>query len=149
MRRPTRLTAAQEVPRPTTRRLTYPEAYAAYGGYSYDAANAIINALKTSLKDAKDVESARQATVDAVGKVSFDGVTGKIAFDQYGDTTSKVLTVYKVEPASGPPWRPRTSKSKLVDLMTRGWDATPSHPRGMSKTKPVGRSTWTSSFSSS
>ncbi len=75
----------------------YPEPYAAYGGYSYDAANAIINALKTSLKDAKDVESARQATVDAVGKVSFDGVTGKVAFDQYGDTTSKVLTVYKVE----------------------------------------------------
>ena len=26
----------------------------------------------------------------------FDGVTGKIAFDQYGDSTTKVLTVYKV-----------------------------------------------------
>ncbi|WP_238163811.1 branched-chain amino acid ABC transporter substrate-binding protein [Kribbella pittospori] len=77
----------------------FKEPYAAYGGYSYDAANAIINALKTSLKDAKDVESARQATVDAMSKVSFDGVTGKVAFDQYGDTTSKVLTVYKV--ASG------------------------------------------------
>jgi branched-chain amino acid transport system substrate-binding protein len=74
----------------------FKEPYAAYGGYSYDAANAIINALKTSLKDAKDVESARQATVDAMSKVSFDGVTGKVAFDQYGDTTSKVLTVYKV-----------------------------------------------------
>jgi branched-chain amino acid transport system substrate-binding protein len=74
----------------------YKEPYAAYGGYSFDAANAIINALKTSLKDAKDVESARQATVDAMSKVSFDGVTGKVSFDQYGDTTSKVLTVYKV-----------------------------------------------------
>ncbi|MEU4293638.1 branched-chain amino acid ABC transporter substrate-binding protein [Kribbella sp. NPDC026596] len=74
----------------------YKDPYAAYGGYSYDAANAIITALKTSLKDAKDVESARQATVDAMSKVSFDGVTGKVAFDQYGDTTSKVLTVYKV-----------------------------------------------------
>lgn len=74
----------------------YPEPFAAYGGYSYDAANAIINALKVSLKDAKDVESARQATVDALGKVSFDGVTGKVAFDEYGDTTTKVLTVYKV-----------------------------------------------------
>ncbi|MGW6278150.1 branched-chain amino acid ABC transporter substrate-binding protein [Kribbella sp. NPDC055071] len=74
----------------------YKEDSAAYGGYSYDAANTIINALKTSLKDAKDVESARQATVDAVGKVSFDGVTGKVAFDQYGDSTAKVLTVYKV-----------------------------------------------------
>jgi branched-chain amino acid transport system substrate-binding protein len=74
----------------------YKDPYASYGGYSYDAANSIINALKVSLKDAKDVESARQATVDALGKVAFDGVTGKVAFDQYGDTTSKVLTVYKV-----------------------------------------------------
>ncbi|WP_328999050.1 branched-chain amino acid ABC transporter substrate-binding protein [Kribbella sp. NBC_00709] len=74
----------------------YKEPYAAYGGYSFDAANAIIAALKVSLKDAKDVESARQATVDAMSKVSFDGVTGKVSFDQYGDTTSKVLTVYKV-----------------------------------------------------
>jgi branched-chain amino acid transport system substrate-binding protein len=74
----------------------FKDPYAAYGGYSYDAANAIISALKESLKDAKDVESARQATVDAISKVSFDGVTGKVAFDEYGDTTSKVLTVYKV-----------------------------------------------------
>ena len=75
----------------------YKDPYAAYGAYAFDAANAIINALKTSLKDASDVESARQKTVDAMGSVSFDGVTGKVAFDQYGDTTSKVLTVYKVQ----------------------------------------------------
>ena len=75
----------------------YKDDAAAYGGYAYDAANAIIAALKTSMKDATDVESARQATVDAVGKVSFDGVTGKVAFDQYGDSTTKVLTVYKVD----------------------------------------------------
>ena len=75
----------------------FKEDSAAYGGYSYDAANAIINALKVSLKDAKDVESARQATVDAMSKVAFDGVTGKVAFDQYGDSTTKVLTVYKAE----------------------------------------------------
>lgn len=81
----------------------YKDPYAAYGAYSFDAANAIIAALKTSLKDAKDAESARQATVDAMSKVSFDGVTGKVAFDQYGDTTSKVLTVYKV---SGGKWAP-------------------------------------------
>ena len=65
----------------------YKEPAAAYGAYSYDAANAIINALKVSLKDAKDVASARQATIDALGKVSFDGVTGKVAFDKFGDST--------------------------------------------------------------
>jgi len=74
----------------------YKDPAAAYGAYSFDAANAIINALKVSLKDAKDVASARQATIDALGKVSFEGVTGTVAFDQYGDSTSRVLTVYKV-----------------------------------------------------
>jgi len=75
----------------------------AYGAYSYDAANAIINALKVSLKDASDVASAKQPTIEAMSKVSFDGVTGKVSFDQYGDTTTRVLTVYKVE---GKKWAP-------------------------------------------
>ncbi|MGC4942887.1 branched-chain amino acid ABC transporter substrate-binding protein [Kribbella sp. DT2] len=74
----------------------FADPYAAYGGYSYDAANAIIAALKVSLKDAESVEAARPKTVEELAKVSFEGVTGKVAFDQYGDTTSKVLTVYKV-----------------------------------------------------
>jgi branched-chain amino acid transport system substrate-binding protein len=74
----------------------YKDPSEAYGAYSFDAANAIINALKVSLKDAKDVASARQATIDALGKVSFAGVTGQVSFDQYGDSTSRVLTVYKV-----------------------------------------------------
>jgi branched-chain amino acid transport system substrate-binding protein len=69
----------------------------AYGGYSYDAANAIIQALKTSLKDASDAKSAREATVTALGSVSFDGVTGTVAFDEFGDATSKVITVYTVK----------------------------------------------------
>jgi branched-chain amino acid transport system substrate-binding protein len=75
----------------------YQEPFAAYGTYSYDAANAIINALKTSLASAEDAKSARQATIDAMGKVSFDGASGKVSFDEYGDSTTKVLTVWKVE----------------------------------------------------
>ncbi|HET7476821.1 MAG TPA: branched-chain amino acid ABC transporter substrate-binding protein [Dermatophilaceae bacterium] len=75
----------------------YAEPSAAYGGYSYDAANAIINGLKVSLKDAADAKSARQATIDAVGKVSFDGVTGKVGFDEFGDTLARVITGYKVD----------------------------------------------------
>lgn len=74
----------------------YSDPYGAYGAYAYDAANAIINGLKTSLASASDAKSARQPTIDAVQKVSFDGATGPVAFDQYGDTTTKVLTVYKV-----------------------------------------------------
>ncbi|MBM6399520.1 branched-chain amino acid ABC transporter substrate-binding protein [Phycicoccus sonneratiae] len=81
----------------------YSEPYEAYGAYAYDAANAIINALKTSLKDADSAEAARQATVQAMSSVSFDGVTGKVAFDEYGDTTSRVLTVYQVKDGA---WAP-------------------------------------------
>jgi len=86
----------------------YKEPAAAYGAYSYDAANAIINALKVSLKDAKDVISTRQATIDALGKVSFTGVTGPVAFDEFGDTTSRVLTVYKV---TGLKWVPALTEA--------------------------------------
>jgi len=75
----------------------YKDPYEAYGAYSYDAANAIINALKVSLPSASDAKSARQATIDALGKVAFDGATGKVSFDQFGDATAKVLTVYKIE----------------------------------------------------
>jgi branched-chain amino acid transport system substrate-binding protein len=80
----------------------YSEPYAAYGAYSYDAANAIINALKVSLASATDAKSARQATLDALGKVSFDGATGKVGFDEFGDSVSRVLTVYKVD---GTEWK--------------------------------------------
>ena len=75
----------------------FAEPSAAYGGYSYDAANAIINALKVSLKDASDAKSARDATITEVGKVSFPGVTGQVEFDEFGDTKVKVITGYKVQ----------------------------------------------------
>ncbi|MDQ1535725.1 MAG: branched-chain amino acid transport system substrate-binding protein [Actinomycetota bacterium] len=81
----------------------YKEPSAAYGGYSFDAANAIINALKESLKDAKDVVSARKATIEALGNTSFNGVTGKVDFDQYGDSVTHMLTIYQV---TGAKWVP-------------------------------------------
>jgi branched-chain amino acid transport system substrate-binding protein len=74
----------------------YKDGWSAYGAYSYDATNAIIAALKVSLPNATDATAARQATVDALAKVSFDGVTGKVAFDEFGDATTKTLTVYTV-----------------------------------------------------
>lgn len=74
----------------------YKDPMGAYGAQSYDAANAIINALKTSLAKATDAKSARANTVTALSSVSFEGATGKISFDKYGDTVNKVITVYKV-----------------------------------------------------
>jgi branched-chain amino acid transport system substrate-binding protein len=74
----------------------FDQPYGAYGAYAYDAANAIIEGLKTSLASAEDAKSAREATITAIGGVSFEGATGPVAFDEFGDTKTKVLTVYKV-----------------------------------------------------
>lgn len=75
----------------------YKDPYGAYGAYSYDAANAIIKALATSLPNAADAKSARQPTIEAMKSVTFDGATGKVGFDEFGDATARVLTVYKVD----------------------------------------------------
>ncbi|MFI6407075.1 branched-chain amino acid ABC transporter substrate-binding protein [Streptomyces sp. NPDC050548] len=74
--------------------------YGAYGGYSYDAATAIIKAVK-AVKDANggklpDSNDLRSKVVDAVQKSDFEGITGKVTFDEYGDTGNKQLTVYQV-----------------------------------------------------
>ncbi|KUO22873.1 branched-chain amino acid ABC transporter substrate-binding protein [Streptomyces dysideae] len=77
----------------------YKEAYEAYGGYAYDSVWAIIEAVKKVVED-NDGElpsDARAKVTEAVQNVSFDGVTGKVSFDEYGDTTNKQLTVYSVE----------------------------------------------------
>ncbi|MFB6807923.1 MULTISPECIES: branched-chain amino acid ABC transporter substrate-binding protein [unclassified Streptomyces] len=77
----------------------YKDPYAAYGGYSYDAGWSVIQAVKAvvAANNGKLPSDARAKVVEALGKVSFEGVTGKVAFDEYGDTTNKQLTVYKVE----------------------------------------------------
>ncbi|MFT4088959.1 MAG: branched-chain amino acid ABC transporter substrate-binding protein [Gordonia sp. (in: high G+C Gram-positive bacteria)] len=74
----------------------FSDGYSAYGAYAYDAANAIIASLKQSLASASDAKSARQATIDGLSSVSFDGATGKVAFDEFGDAVTKTLTVYEV-----------------------------------------------------
>lgn len=74
--------------------------YGAYGGYSYDAATAIIKAVG-AVKEANDgklpdTNDLRAKVVDAVQKSDFEGITGKVSFDEYGDTGNKQLTVYQV-----------------------------------------------------
>jgi len=83
----------------------YKEAYEAYGGYSYDSAWAIIEAVKKVVDDnsGKLPSDARAQVTAAMQNVSFDGVTGKVSFDEYGDATNKQLTVYAVENGA---WKP-------------------------------------------
>ncbi|MBW8740504.1 MAG: branched-chain amino acid ABC transporter substrate-binding protein [Streptomyces turgidiscabies] len=70
--------------------------YGTYGGYSYDAATAIIKAIGTVVKDGKVPDGARAKIVAEVQNTKFDGIAGPVSFDEYGDTTNKQLTVYQV-----------------------------------------------------
>lgn len=74
----------------------FAEPYAAYGSMSYDAANAIIEALKVVLPTATDAKSARPAIIEATNSVAFDGASGRVEFDEFGDTITRTITVYKV-----------------------------------------------------
>ncbi|SHL30798.1 amino acid/amide ABC transporter substrate-binding protein, HAAT family [Pseudonocardia thermophila] len=76
----------------------YPEPYSAYGAFAYDSTNVIIQALKTALAGGDyNPETTRPAIVKAVQDIKLDGAGGPISFDEYGDTTNKLLTVYTVK----------------------------------------------------
>ncbi len=69
-----------------------------YGPYAYDAANLIILAARDALKGADEVTGdARLAVVDSIQGAKGKGVTGKIRFDEFGDTTNIVFTLYRVQ----------------------------------------------------
>jgi len=77
------------------------EAIAAYDAYSYDAAQTIINAI---VKVAKDLGTdklttveGKQAIIAATAETNFEGVTGNVSFDDKGDTTNKVVSIYVVK----------------------------------------------------
>lgn len=66
-----------------------------YSAMAYDAAMIQINAIKSLIKDGKDVTRANVR--DAIAGISYDGVTGHISFDANGDNSGqKVFSVYGV-----------------------------------------------------
>ena len=66
-----------------------------YSASAYDAAMIEITAIKSLIKDGKDVT--RAAVRDEVAGASYDGVTGHITFDANGDNSGqKVFSVYSV-----------------------------------------------------
>ncbi|HEX6673928.1 MAG TPA: branched-chain amino acid ABC transporter substrate-binding protein [Actinomycetes bacterium] len=75
----------------------YKEPYSAYGAFSYDAANIMIQAMSKALGGGGTVKDDRSKILDALNQTqNYSGVVGTTSFDQYGDTSNKVLTVYKV-----------------------------------------------------
>jgi len=78
-----------------------------YSAAAYDCANILIQAVKTALatgahtpqnsSDTAGAKAFRQAVINAIQNISFDGVTGHQAFDKNGDTTDKIITIYKLD----------------------------------------------------
>jgi branched-chain amino acid transport system substrate-binding protein len=77
----------------------YKQPYAAYGGYAYDSAWAVIEAVKASVTQHPNglPTDARLSVEAAMQQVSFAGVTGPVSFDAYGDPTNRELTMYEVK----------------------------------------------------
>lgn len=77
----------------------YKDAYEAYGGGTYDATWSIIEAVKivAAENDGKiPAEDGRAKVLAAMDKVKFEGVTGPVSFDEFGDTTNTLMTAYQV-----------------------------------------------------
>jgi branched-chain amino acid transport system substrate-binding protein len=77
-----------------------------YSGGAYDCAKIIMNAVKSVInsgvstpKDSNDAAQAkvfRQAVIDAIQKTDYTGVTGHHTFDQNGDTTNRIISIYTI-----------------------------------------------------
>ena len=74
------------------------EDWAIYGPTSYDSANIIIEAFETALADKDKIdEEARAAIVEAIAETDYEGAFGKTTFNEFGDTTNRILTINKIE----------------------------------------------------
>jgi len=75
-----------------------------FGPYAFDAANLLIAAATDALAGADAVtRTVRDEIVASVQAADEQGASGRNAFDAFGDTTTKVLTLYRV---TGGVWTP-------------------------------------------
>lgn len=75
----------------------YPQGPGSFGALSYDSTNVVIAALAKVVATGPFNAGSRQQVIDAIGQTHTSGITGNVAFDQFGDTTNKLLTVYTVK----------------------------------------------------
>ncbi len=76
-----------------------------FGPYAFDAANLIIAAAADALAGSTDgvTPAVRTEVRDLVQEAEFDGITGLVAFDGFGDTRTRVFTIYTVDGAGWVP----------------------------------------------
>jgi branched-chain amino acid transport system substrate-binding protein len=78
-----------------------------FGPYAYDAANLIINSAKKVLKGEDSIpQDARLQIVKAIQKTKTKGASGKIEFDEFGDTAHIHFTLFRVEDGEWTPIKP-------------------------------------------
>lgn len=86
------------------RQAGYAEGPSDYGPEAYDATNAIIRTLARALRaplartarTAVEPSAARAAVVTALGATNFEGASGQVGFDAFGDTLDPTFTVFDI-----------------------------------------------------
>lgn len=80
-----------------------------FGPYAYDAANVVLATLAKELKGKTTLpDGIRNKIVSDLQSSKDTGVTGKVAFDKYGDAVAPKFTLYRVA-GSPPRWVQQTS----------------------------------------
>jgi ABC-type branched-subunit amino acid transport system substrate-binding protein len=116
-----------------------------YAPYSYDAANTLIEAMKK----ANSTDPAKY--LPELAKISYDGITGRIEFDEHGDPKNGPFTLYQVKNGNLEPVasltsqkstdspaektsKPRRTKSeRCVDLQDRAGLGEPVPPEDLQR----------------
>jgi branched-chain amino acid transport system substrate-binding protein len=75
----------------------YSEPFETYGALTYDATNIVIGATATGVGTGDFSAETLPAIVEAIQATNIEGAAGPVSFDEFGDTTNKLLTVYQVE----------------------------------------------------
>ena len=76
----------------------------AFAGVAANAANVIVTAAARALRGADKVSpKVRRDVIAAVEAADLTEASGRVAFDRFGDTQTKVLTLYRVSDGA---WKP-------------------------------------------
>src|SRR5437879_5729015 len=76
-----------------------------FGGYTmqaYDAANVLMAAIGRAVKDANGMPTRKQVRDEMAKTTGFKGVIGTYDFDQAGDTSLKIVSIYVVQQVTDP-----------------------------------------------
>jgi branched-chain amino acid transport system substrate-binding protein len=73
----------------------YGKEISGFGIYSYDCAKILLSALETTIKAAGGKKPTRDAMTAAVRAIKYDGLTGKVTFDDKGDISTADYYILK------------------------------------------------------